>query len=380
MEFSSPAEITHPPDQNNQDTIDEYLRSITVEEPIREDLKALVRADLNKIWHYDRESAFRELLRREWSTLDSEEMTLSDPVGNVTPLKSRYLFNKPTAFYWLQSAQPIDAYGNRTQTPRILLAAIYEEWTRSHGKVKPNIEFGHFFATPVRVTSTGPETVSGLIEAHLSLCAQASTLASLTGVNGRGGESIYPWMASQSYKLFPLFQSIIVIIDDFQRIEPESDGMVSLRKFAQHRTVLVARTHSEEGLHHTISLSKLRSQCPPLNRPDVDEREVDIVRVSFAAAVQSITDLEMQERYVSPWCPSEDFKLDGSICPSVPRGYFRLLARNPTTWADTCIFAAEKHGYDSIDTSYSIRRVLAGLKGIDCPLEQEPFGRWWKRD
>jgi hypothetical protein len=95
---------------------------------------------------------------------------------------SKCLCNKPTAFYWLQSAQQADASGQRTQTPTIIFAAIYEEWLRCHNS-ELNIEYGHFFGNPVRVTSTGPSTLRGPIDAHLSLCTQASGL--INQVKGR---------------------------------------------------------------------------------------------------------------------------------------------------------------------------------------------------
>lgn len=148
--------------------INEYWGSVVMEEPVSDDLKALVRADLKKAWHFRRDMEFRENMKTRWATTDYFRLLLEDTVGKVEPGNSKYLCNKPTAFYWLQSAQQADASGQRTQTPKIIFAAVYEEWLRCHN-TEPNIEYGHFFANPVRITSTGPSTVRGVIDAHLSL-------------------------------------------------------------------------------------------------------------------------------------------------------------------------------------------------------------------
>lgn len=64
----------------------------------------------------------------------------------------RKFCNKPTVFYWAPSAQINDRC-------RLLpFACIYKEWFRYHNN-DPNIEFGYFFAKPIRITSTGPETI-----------------------------------------------------------------------------------------------------------------------------------------------------------------------------------------------------------------------------
>jgi len=104
--------------------IDEYWSTVVMEEPVSDDLKALVRADLMKVWHFRGEMEFRENIKTRWATTDYFRITLEDSVGKVEPRKSKYLCNKPTAFYWLQSAQQADASRQRTQTPKIIFAAI----------------------------------------------------------------------------------------------------------------------------------------------------------------------------------------------------------------------------------------------------------------
>jgi hypothetical protein len=262
--------------------------------------------------------------------------------------------------YWSSviTEEPVsDASGERNQTPKIILAAIYDEWLRCHNP-KPNIEYGHFFANPVRITPTGPSTVRGVIDAHCSLRTQASSL--INQAKGRADNIIklLP-SSSEDYSLRPLYHAIVVIIDHLNRREPESDGFISLRKLAQHQTVLVARTGIEEGLSAPISFESLKPQSLPLERSDVITQGVDVVRVSLAAAVQFIVSLEVREDLASPKTNNE-LSLDISLGPHSPKGFEdnRQVSHNPETWADALMVAAEKHGYDNVcGTWSSIRRV-----------------------
>ncbi len=281
-------------------------------------------------------------------------------------------------------AQQTDASGIRTQTPKIIFAAVYEEWLRCHN-TEPHIEYGHFFANPVRITSTGPSTVRGVIDAHLSLCTQASSLIDQAKDRAVNVIKRLP-SALQNYSLLPLYHAIVVIIDRLDRLdkdrETESDGFISLRKLAQRQIVLIARTGAEEGLSAPISLESLQSQSLPLERSDVLTQEVDVIRVSLATAVQFIVGLEVREELAIPKSKNEP-PLDTILSPyPLPKGFEEdvEVSYSPEAWADAHIVAAEKHGYDNIlETSYSIRRVQAGLIGEGfCEFIPIPFGRWWK--
>jgi len=296
----------------------------------------------------------------------------------------KYLCNKPTAFYWLQSAQRRDASGQRTLTPGIIFAAIYEEWLRCHN-TEPNIEYGHFFANPVRITSTGPSTVRGVIDTHVSLCTQASSLTNQA--KGQADNIIERLPSSlRHYSLLPLYHAIVVIIDRLDSFDkdckPESDGFISLRKLAQLQTVLIARTGAEKGLNAPISFESLRSQSLPLERSDVITQDVDVVRVSLAGAVQFIVSLEMREE-LAILHSKDELPLDTSLCPSAPRGFEEngQVRYSPEAWADALMVAAEKHGYDNIPETWesSRRRVQAGLIGEGfCEFKHLPFGYRWR--
>lgn len=364
--------------------IDRYWCSVVTKEPISDDLKILVRADLKKAWHFQRDQTFRENTERRWATTDEYRIVLEDAVGKVEPRKLPYLCNKPTAFYWLQSAQPVDGYGQRTLMPKIIFAAIYGEWLRCYN-AEPNIEHGHFFANPVRISSSGPSSVAGVIDAHRSICTQASNL--IDQAKGRA-ENIVVQLpsSSQCYSLHPLYHAIIVIIDRLDRLDPkdevEPDGFISLHKLAQRQTVLVARTGAEDGLSAPISFESLKSQSLHLDRSDAIPQNVDAVRVSLAAAVQFIVGLEVREDLAIPKTEKEPL-LDPFLCPYLPRKVFEenpQVCRCPEAWADALMVAAEKHGYDNIfETWVSIRRVQAGLVGeAFYEFEPQPFGRHWK--
>jgi hypothetical protein len=155
--------------------IDEYWSSVVMEEPVSDDLKVLVRADLKKAWHFFRNVEFRENTKARWATTDYFRIFLENTVGKMELRKSKYLCNKSTAFYWLQSAQQTDAFGQRIQRlksySRLSTKSGFDATIPSQTS-STDISL----QTPVRITSTGPSTVRGVIDAHRSLCTQASSL------------------------------------------------------------------------------------------------------------------------------------------------------------------------------------------------------------
>jgi hypothetical protein len=308
-------------------------------------------------------------------------IVLEDTIGHVAPAQLEYVCNKPTAFYWLQSAQGTDSSGERTQTPGIVYAMICGEWFRT-GDIKPSFEFGHFFANPIRITSTGPLTLRGVINAQLSLYKQAASLMDQVqkGVVPLGEKFL---SNLQHYSLLPLYHAIVVIIDRFDLSTKdyvrEPDGFLSLRKCAQVQTVLIARTGAEEGLSASISFESLRPHSLPLQRCDVMP-DMDVVRVSLEVAVKFIASLEAREELAFPKSKNKLY-LEKRLHPCSPKGFERdpQVRCSPEAWANALIVAAEKHGYDNIsDTSRSIRRVQAALVGEEFGWEHVPFGNTWK--
>ena len=371
-----------------------YWQSVVTKEPISDDLRELVRADLRNAWHFNRHAVFRMYLRLPWASAKSYEILLQDTVGHVAPTQLNHFCNKPTAFYYLQSAQSIDCYGERTLKPGFIFTAICGEWFRP-GNTEPSIEFGHFFANPIRITSTGPSTVREVVDAHLSLCEQASDLLK-NQANHKNNEADQdainrriPSELLQYYSILPLYRAIVVMLDHSgsfreEGFAPDPDGYFNARKYAQIQDVLIARTGVEEGLSTPISFDSLRSSRLPLQRyDDVTVPNVDVVRVTLAMAVEFIAGLEAREELAFPKSKNE-LSQEKWLNPSPPTksegGDHEVCRCSPEAWADAHIEAAEKHGYDSIyKTRQSIRRVQAKTVGQEYDeLKHYPFANNWK--
>jgi hypothetical protein len=70
-----------------------------------EDLpESLILEDLKRSWHFQREAHFRWMQKVIWTTNDCYRVVLRDVEGMVGDI-AKEMCNKPTAFYWLQSAQ-----------------------------------------------------------------------------------------------------------------------------------------------------------------------------------------------------------------------------------------------------------------------------------
>jgi hypothetical protein len=205
--------------------------------------RSLILEDLKRSWNFQREAHFRWMQKVIWTTNDNYRVVLRDVegiVGNIV----KELCNKPTTFYHLQSAQggAPDAPEKSCMSVRVF-AAIYEEWHRS--SVHPNIEFGHFFASPVRISGTGPSSLPQILKAHTSLCTQAQHIS----------------LDMDNYSVHPLLSAVILVCDRLASVEHEPDGFLSLRKVARTQTVLVILTGTNltsAGIHVSNILLELQ--------------------------------------------------------------------------------------------------------------------------
>ncbi|KAL8939098.1 MAG: hypothetical protein Q9211_002891, partial [Gyalolechia sp. 1 TL-2023] len=393
------ASATHRPGLGIREKIDldnkniEKWGAIPTEEPLSSELKAKIRADLIEAWHFKRETEFRDTLKIPWILpADHYRVVLEDNVGKIIPRNLRYLCNQPTACHWLQSAQLMLSNGERADTDPVTFGAMYEEWRGCYPGNRPDIEYGHFVANPVRITSTGPTTVSGVLEAHQSLCAQASALLpeaqAVAREHPNGGFGSGYYARFEHYSLTPLYPAIVLIIDRVNRSDKElstgSDGYIRLGKLAQLQTVLLLRTGHEENLSAPISFESLKDRSLPLDRSDTIGQEDDMIRVTLATAVQFITALENREACAKP-DTNHDKSIDSTICPPAPKGFEGndQVRYDPETWADANLVAAEKYRSDNNPGTWeSVRRVLArgkeDGKGEDfLQFEQEPFSPKW---
>ena len=348
--------------------MDRYWNSVVTEEPIPDDLRPLIRANLIDWWHFHRDAEYRKNMVSQWQGTDSGKIVIGSRVPDLNRTEFQWMCNKATAFYWQQSAQYKDMVNVG------VFRAIFEEWVRCH-KVKPDIDNGHFFATPMRITSTGPSRIQDIVTSHVALCEQARGI----------------WSDRPKYSFHPLYSSVLVIIDG---LYPTSEihavnGIYSTHEFAQKQSVLVVRIGLDQGLSAPISLEDLRAHSLPLQRPDVvtTDAEFDIVRVSLDVAVRFIVGLEQREDEGRPRERTEDY-VDLSICPECPgflASRFEAAAKtcsSPELWADAVMTDAGARGFDNvIEADTAIRQAQASLVGqVYCALIHEPFsgGRHWR--
>ncbi|KAL8725069.1 MAG: hypothetical protein Q9181_006554 [Wetmoreana brouardii] len=365
--------------RRRENEINQFWRSVVTEEPISDDLKTLVRADLKESWHFHRVNEFHGWIRLDWGGTDSGRLILEDTVGRLPSIGLEYIFNKPTVFYILQSAQYTGNGGHRYFIPGIVFAATFQEWIRSD-EAGPDVDFKHFIANPIRVTPTGPATVRGIIDAHRSLCTQASDLSRQAEGRSDSFAKSFTIGRREHYSLLPLYRAIVVIVDE--NWEPpgghdvEPDGLISLHKVAQKQTVLIARTGVEEDLSAPVSFESLREQSLPVGTPYTIPPDIDVVRIPLAVAVQFIVELEKRESLAYPKTRTETSH-DRFIDPIPPKEYEgnSEVCKSPELWVNATLAAAEKYGYDNVpETWESIRRVQAKLRGEDFrKLEHLPF-------
>ncbi|KAF1920729.1 hypothetical protein BDU57DRAFT_509156 [Ampelomyces quisqualis] len=322
--------------------------------------EALILEDLKRSWDFQREAHFRWMQKVIWTTIDCYRVVLRDVEGMVGDI-AKEMCNKPTAFYWLQSAQTGAPHAHEKSNMSVsVFAAIYEAWHRS--SVHPNIEFGHFFAAPVRVAATGPSSLPQILEAHSSLCAQAQHIS----------------LDMDNYSVHPLLPAVILVLDRVARVGSGPDGYVSLREVASTQTVLVILTGKNRistGIH--VTLDGLEPFALPVERADATG--LDILRVPLDIAVNFVTELE---RRIDERKETSGQTLDTSLCRhQTPVGYNHDIAYDRNIWAQTMLAEAMKIGFKKLwDTKFAAVRVHAHLSGQDsnCELEHVPFNQGWK--
>ncbi|KAL9577567.1 MAG: hypothetical protein Q9212_006286, partial [Teloschistes hypoglaucus] len=292
-------------------------------------------------WYFHRVNDFHANIRLDWAGTDTERLVLQDEIGNLGPWGSQvgHLFNKSTAFYILQSAQYPTNTGRLFFIPGKIFSATFQEWIRCYD-TNPIVDWRHFIANPVRVTPTGPSTVHGIA-------------------------------------LVVIFDSRWVPPKD-QSFEP--DGLVSLHKFAQNQTVLMARTGVEASLSAPITFADLEVQSLPEGKGLVDEPDNDVIRVSLATAVRFIFDLEQRENLARPKIHDRT-QHNPYLDPRPPEGFAdkRQIYHDPETWAHANLEAAQKHGLENVQEVWeTVHRVHASLIGEEArKLEHLPYEQRW---
>ena len=348
-----------------------------------QDLRELIRADLKQYWYFARLLKFRQLVRVNWNIDDTQRVLLENETGTVTLRELLCFCNKATALYYLQTAHHHDSFGRNTLIPGMISAMISGEWLRYHA-FKPNIEFGHYLANPIRVATGGPSDVQGIIQAHKSLCKQSAELmVKARQANLRVCFGLPRGANLDNYDIQPLYRAVILLVDRFDMdMEPDASGVFDLQKAMHRQSVLIARTGIEVGLSSQISFNSLKGKTLPLERSDlVVDPNLEVVRTSLANCIRFILDLERREFMAYPQnvhaCGS-----DRSLNPSSPTwaGKREDASKDPDTWADALVEAGDMYGYDEDPSTWiSIRRVQAAMIGEDfAELVPPPFGLNWK--
>ena len=347
-------------------------------DPVPDDLENLIKADLEQSWRFNREVLFRRFVSFEWGDVSNNvHIALDDTVGPLSDRMLKFCCNKPTAVYFLNSTQ---GYSTHLKQQCVLstnfFAAVYAEWFR-HYNGEPSIDFGHFFANPVRISSIGPSTVSGIIDAHLSIYKQARTrIDSLGGFAGHILSS--PSIIPECYRLHPLYQAIVVIVDRLDGL-PENGQQtpgISQGEYTRRQTMLIVRTGAQDGLSAPISFDSLMSKPLPVDAPALEDRDVDMVRVPLPDGIQFVTDLYKREHYPVPLEFEQALGAPGSAPGFEDGGQHR---HRPETWADAVVQSAPALGFNNVDHDLSsTRNVLAQQAGSrDYAWRHVPFCRAW---
>lgn len=123
----------------------------------------------------------------------------------------------------------------------------------------PDFSFGHFFANPIQITSTGPTKIADVCKPYRSVCDRASSFSDMVR-RGEDGKA-------RNYRLLPLCRAILKVLVE---ISPIFGARISLGTEVQRQIVLLLRTRDEDGLSAPIKFDATRSQSLPQARSDIN--------------------------------------------------------------------------------------------------------------
>lgn len=230
--------------------------TLPLDEPLTSKLREEIKLELRRYWHEIREEKFCTSLKWAWTSDTDYMLSVDSLLKSENTIKSRQLerfYNKPTTLYWAHSAQKSD------RCPRFIWGCIYKEWVRYHD-YKPKMDFEHFFANPIRIISTGPTTISDIVETHEYLYNQTSLLLDKIGREEFEKARMSAQSSPQNFRLFPICRAIIMIFDQLASGKAEHfSGMhLLLDKALQRQNVLMVRTGDESGISEPISFESVR--------------------------------------------------------------------------------------------------------------------------
>lgn len=321
-------------------------------------IRAELGVELKRSYVVYRQDEFGEQTHRLWDCRRGQMFALKNSASQISHSYNLALFcNKPTTFYLARSAQTDD------HCPLLIFGCIYKKWFRHN---HPSIEFGHFFANPFRITVTGPTTISGIAEAHRSLCDQASQLLRKIEWGEIGKLHQSAWPNTRDFKLLPMYRAIIVILDELPLDKVvASDGSIPLDEIMQRENVVLVLTGDDSGLSTPVTFESLIPRSLPLARVDwtASGNDIDAIRVPLALAVRFVADPERREQAAYP--ATRPIAVDKSIYPLPVFNGSPVLSGDE--WANEIIKEAVQKGKENvhqtrdalrrIKTSFSLRRL-----------------------
>jgi hypothetical protein len=223
------------------------------------------------------------------------------------------------------------------------------------------MEYGHFFANPVVITSKGPQIIHEIMEAHRSVCTQISdvfnqsesvVLKTLNICNPQ-------YFSTKYFSVLLLYHAIVMVLNRIDRLDQPPGQPISLYELAKRQTVLAIRTGTEDQLSAPISFECLKADSFPLGRTDIPEN-LEVVRVLLAVAIKVHRQFETREESADDRAAVKRHTRAGTaICPgNLPEGAEVDACLAPKTFADALIAKADRCGYDHVqETREFIRQI-----------------------
>lgn len=305
--------------------------------------------ELERAWHFHRESVVRDRLKHYWSTVD-DVITLLDTGVVPTHRPQHDMLNKPTAAYFEQPAQfgRGDEVTGRPCMYRMFVAAMFEAWRTRCGD-DMDYEFKHFLANPVRITKRGPRDFSEICQAHLAMCEMVKERK----------------MEDAIYELLPSYPGVVLVFDRMDELSiKDEDGLENLWRAAKQITVLVMRTGAPTACQ--ISLEELTLHALPLERSDA--QDMDVRRVPLHVAVDFIVGLEARTERPRKTALRHDNRLDDHWTPDDDRS----VKRDPKTWV-AAVMAQYKR--DVTECPWNVESALRQIKEREARVPLV-WGQW----
>jgi hypothetical protein len=335
-----------------------------------------VRQELQRSWHHEKK--YYDFPRARSAEWEISPLPLGPDPWKIDLYDVRKICNKLTCFYWKESGQDRGFHCNL-----LPLVGIYKEWFHLHDD-KPDLDYGRFFANPVKITPGGPTTVAGILEAHRSLCELSTFILSRVKSENLRHHIFHSLMYTYKYNIPDLFRAVIIVHDEhisYDKCEVTESGKLLVDDFLEKQSVLLVRTGDESGLSAPISFDGLKSIpgfCPE-NFPKEDLSSLDTIRVSLRTAVRFIVSLEKREKDAllasEPAAETEELPVNSDDDESSrPRTQSELL--------DMTMQSAASIGYENDPGILNVLRTLEAYKSGQSfeDLHEEPyrFNRRWE--